>query len=167
MTMKMIQQGLIERCKLLDLQLQCGSDGAFGSEVAIVMDAPGDREVQMRTPLVGGAGNLVWTALRKYGLNKMKVYTTNLVKRQMLFDERKTSVAAGELQHWQSLLNWELSQLPNLKYILVLGGPSLKALCGQSPITMWRGSVLDINIKHIEEYQKKAERNNIATIISQ
>ena len=144
-----------ERCKALDVKMQCASDGAIGAEIAVVAEAPGEREVTMGMPLVGGAGQALWTALRKYKLTRNQVYVTNVIKRQVIFNSGKASISAEEKQHWQALLRWELLQLPNVKYVLILGGPALEALYGESAIMQWRGSVVPIELRHVETYADK------------
>ena len=139
----------MSRAKELDLHWQVGMHGAFHSEIAVVAEAPGQREIAMKMPLVGGAGGVLWNALRKWGYNRNQMYVTNVVKRQLLQGETKSKVGAHEMQHWASLLRWELSQLPNLKYVLVLGSAALDALCGVAPITQWRGSVVPTTIRHV------------------
>ena len=141
-----------DRCNAHGLKMQCGPDGAVGAEIAIIAEAPGETEITRGMPLVGSAGRVLWESLRKYKINRQQVYCTNVYKRQLLFDERKKSISADEEQHWQSLLRWELSQLPNLKYVLVLGGPALKALCDETGIMQWRGTVMPIELKHVETH---------------
>ena len=149
---KQMNDWMRERCKMNDLTFQCGSDGTVNAEIAIVSEAPGDREIQLGMPLVGGAGQTLWTALRKYKLTRTQCYVTSVVKRQLSFQSGKAHISADEEQHWQQLLKWELLRLPNVKYVLVLGGSSLEALYGERGIMQWRGSVLPINLRHVETY---------------
>lgn len=149
-TIKDMIAAIRERCKLLDLQMQCACDGNIGAQIAIVAEAPGEREVTMGMPLVGGSGQVLWTALRKYDIKRTDVYITNVIKRRMAFDTGRATIGADELQHWQALLKWELTRLPNLRYVLVLGGPALKALTGEDGITQWRGSVVPVRLHMVE-----------------
>lgn len=151
-SIKQMNDWMRERCKLSELTFQCGCDGAVNAEIAIVSEAPGEREVTMGMPLVGGAGQTLWTALRKYKLTRTQCYITNVVKRQLSFHSGKAHIGADEMQHWQQLLKWELLQLPNIKYVLVLGGPALEALYGESGIMQWRGSVMPIELRHVETF---------------
>ncbi len=51
-----------------------------------------------------------------------------------------------EVEHWEGMLEWELSNLPNLKYVLIIGSYALRALTLENKITDWRGSILDVKI---------------------
>ena len=138
-----------QRCDDLALSCTVSCDGAFHASVAVVAEAPGEREVAMGAPLVGGSGQVLWPILGKGGLHRQRVYTTNVVKRRLLEAERKLSVPAEELAQWEAMLRWELAQLPNLKYVLLLGNFALHAVTGESGITMWRGSILPTSIRSV------------------
>lgn len=132
------------RASAAGLQIQCLGDGAFHAEVAIIAEAPGDREVEMGRPLVGGSGTKLWEVLKKYDIQRQNLYVTNVSKRQVsLGNDKRFPINKHELDVWRSLLEWELAQLPKLKYIIVLGNMALKAICGVDGITGWRGSVLE------------------------
>ena len=112
-----LQREFYQRARQLQLKVDCPPDGAFFSEIAIVAEAPGEREVQTRVPLSGGSGGLLWTILRKYNLDRRKVYVTNVIKKQMSlsssrYSDARASISNAELSHWQGLLEWELSLLP-------------------------------------------------------
>ena len=142
-----------ERCKSLDLQVQCACDGAVNAQIAIVAEAPGEQEVKMHMPLIGGSGQVLWTQLRKYGVKRTDVYITNVVKRQLLqSNDNKSAISASELQHWQEVLRWELTQLPNVTTVLILGGPALQALTGETGIMQWRGSVVPFELRFVETH---------------
>jgi uracil-DNA glycosylase family 4 len=132
------------RATVQRLNVQVGGNGSFYSDLAIVAESPGVNELRMGVPLVGTSGRYLWEELRQIGINRSDCYVTNTVKRQLLVDgsDDKQLVHKSELAQWQALLRWELSQLPNLKYVLVLGGYALEALCGEQKISEWRGSVL-------------------------
>jgi len=131
------------------LQIDVLGDGAFNSEIAVIGEAPGETEVKMKMPFVGGSGKLLWDTLREHGYNRQMVYTTNVVKRQLSLStksEKRAPIHASELQHWMELLRWELQQLPSLKCVLILGNYALKAVVGHDKIMSWRGSVFDENM---------------------
>ena len=131
------------------LRVDCPSDGIFNAEIAIVAEAPGEREKIMRTPLVGSSGQLLWKCLKPYDLNRRHVYVSNVIKKQVLLDSKtnkRAPISKHELDIWQGLIRWELAQLPNLKYVFILGKYALEALTDKTGITNWRGSVLDIPI---------------------
>ena len=131
----------------LGLDCQCTMDGSLWSEIAIVGEAPGDHEVMKKIPMCGGSGAKLWEILRPYNINRTNVYTTNVVKHPVVINAgTKKTISNNELDHWTHLLHWELSQMPNLKYVVVLGSIALKAITGKSGITNWRGSVLDVRL---------------------
>lgn len=147
-----LKKRLAARISEAGLVSECLSDGAFNARVAIVAEAPGDREVALHQPLVGGSGQVLWNALRRYKMNRTQVYVTNLCKRKLITAGPKSNVGADEMQHWTALLRWELSQLPNLECVLILGGPALFALTGERAIMQWRGSVVDVNLTQIDTH---------------
>jgi len=125
------------------LSYDCLMDGNIHGEVAIVAEAPGEREASVKLPLVGGSGQLLWKVLRKYGLNRNNVYITNVIKKQLQLTMSKRVVSVAEFTKWEQLLHWELLQLPNVKYILLLGDYALRTIACEQGITKWRGSVLE------------------------
>lgn len=140
------------KANALELNVECISDGTMAAEVAIVSEVPGQREFEMKIPLVGGSGRFLWDVLRPLGIDRRKCYITNVVKHRMVDGVAgKRVIDRNAMSHWKALLQWELSQLPNLKYVLVLGGLALEALLDLEGIDAWRGSVLEgnNNIKYI------------------
>jgi uracil-DNA glycosylase family 4 len=138
------------------LDFDCGAGGNLHSTVAIVAEAPGEREVQQKVPLIGGSGKYLWDILRKDRVTRNDVYITNVVKRKLVsaadgveLNERqgKLTLTAQERSMWRHILWEELGRLPNLQYVVALGGYALQALVGYEAITKARGSVfpLDIN----------------------
>lgn len=168
-----MQQEFLKRARAVNLKVDCGMDGTFNSEVAIIAEAPGSREVQLKIPLVGGSGSLLWGVLKKYGMFRTQFYITNVVKRQLTFGgldaSDKVALPKVEYDHWTGLLKWELACLPNLTYVLVLGNMALEALCGKKGITKWRGSVLDFEMFSLAASQPRTYRavvaNNPAAIL--
>jgi uracil-DNA glycosylase family 4 len=164
-SMPELQQEFLKRARAVGLKVDCGSDGTFQSEVAVIAEAPGPREVQLKTPLVGGSGAFLWTALRKHGLHRTGFYITNVVKRQLAMgglDADKVQLPKAEYDHWVGLLKWELACLPNLRYVLLLGNFALDALCGRKGITKWRGSVLDFEMLSLATSQPRTYKAVIA-----
>lgn len=123
----------------------CG-DGTIGAEIAIVGEAPGIREVESKIPFAGQSGNVLWTCLRNHcGLGRLDVYVTNVSKRPTAVTsaaKEENKLSNVEFMAWRDILLFELSQLPNLKHVIVLGNIALKALTGEEGIGNWRGSVL-------------------------
>jgi uracil-DNA glycosylase family 4 len=128
------------------LKIDCPADGMFHSQIAIVAEAPGEREAIAKSPLVGGSGSLLWTILRKNNIQRTDCYITNVSKRQVAFDtdDRRAPLSKHEFELWSELLRWEVSNLPNVRLIIALGNYALQALTGNVGITQWRGSVIPI-----------------------
>lgn len=164
-TVAEINKETLARCKAYGLEWDCGSDGDIGAEVAIIGEAPGDKERQMKVPLVGSSGNFFWTIVRPYNLTRRKCYVTNVVKRQLLQvgndKYNKLAISEGETQIYNNILMWELAQLPNLKCVIVLGTKALQALTGYNSIMNYRGSVMSVQLSYGVHDQKR-----IVTVIA-
>jgi uracil-DNA glycosylase family 4 len=138
------------------LPFDCGSGGNIHSAIAVVAEAPGERELQQKVPLIGGSGKYLWDTLRKNRITRNDVYITNVVKRKLVsaaegidIDERsrKITLTRQERAHWHHILWEELARLPSVQYIIALGGYALEALVGYTSITQARGSVFPIDIE--------------------
>jgi len=137
------------------LSFDCGAGGDIRSSIAIVAEAPGERELQQHIPLIGGSGKYLWDILRKHRITRNDVYITNVVKRKLvsaangheLTDKQgKITLPRQERQQWSHILREELQRLPNLQYVVALGGYALQALVGEFAISKARGSVFPIRI---------------------
>jgi len=156
------------RAKACSLSIDCLGAGNVNAEIAIIGEAVGTQEATQKMPFVGGDGRLVWDILRGYGITRKDCYVTNVVKKNVVFGtkvEGKNPVKTVELEHWEGLLDWELDNLPNLKYILALGNFSLHSLTGDTGITKWRGSVFDCIVGRDRRTVKVIVSNNPAHIL--
>jgi uracil-DNA glycosylase len=149
----MDREGLEEQfkaqCEQFGLDFDVLSSGPVNAELAIVGEGPGETECRQGKPFVGGSGNFMFDALRKYGIHRANTYVTNVVKRQISLartGNEKHAVMRDELEKWIGLVRWELSQLPNVRIIFCVGNYALEAITGQSGITNWRGSVVDYKL---------------------
>jgi DNA polymerase len=133
----------------------CGCGGRLDATIALVAEAPGEREVQQKVPLIGGSGKYCWDILRKDRITRNDVYITNVIKRKLVSaadsmqlapNKQKLSMTRQERTIWKHILLQELERLPNVKYIVALGNFALEALTGLSGITDKRGSVFDLNL---------------------
>jgi uracil-DNA glycosylase family 4 len=139
-----IVQEYKHRATPLGLQVDVLADGSPDARVAIIAEAPGIREVELRTPLVGPTGKFLWTALKRINLSRSDCYITNVVKRPLArSDSEDDRISKGELDHWCELLRWELDQLPNCRFVVLLGGSALLAVTGHSGIEKWRGTCME------------------------
>ena len=143
------------------LVFDCGCGGDLRSSIAIVAEAPGERECQLKQPLIGGSGKYLWDRLRAAKTTRNDVYITNVVKRKLVSaaeghnitdKQGKITLSKQERTHWRHILWEELSRLPNLQYVVALGTYALEALVGYDSITKARGSVfpLDINGRRVQ-----------------
>ena len=124
-------------------------DGSFNSSIAIVGEGPGETEVKRGLPWVGGAGKMLFDTLSRYKIQREKAFVTNVVKRQISLSRKggeKHAVGRDELDKWIGLLKWELSQMPNLRTVFVMGNTALEALLGVTGILNWRGSVVEADL---------------------
>lgn len=136
------------RANAAELDVHCLMDGSLYSTIAVVAEAPGDTECRVGRPLVGGSGTHLWNTLRPQKITRADCYVTNVVKKKLIErDDSKAVLSRHELDHWSSLLTWELLQLPNLRYVFALGNHALRALTGHEGITSWRGSVLEVTLE--------------------
>lgn len=143
------QQEIEAKANSLGLLTDCISSGPTTAEIAFISTSPGEVEAQTKKPFTGGSGTYLWNTVHKVcGLNRNNVYATNVVKRftGKTFNEDEQRINKHELSLWISLLHWELSRLPNLKYVVILGAEALDALMNEKGITNWRGSIVNINI---------------------
>lgn len=155
-----------KRARSFGLHVDVPMDGVFNAQIAVIAEAPGETEVRQRLPLVGGSGQFLWSVLKKYNITRQHVYITNVVKRQVSLSAKanvRNPVSKPELSSWVDLLKWELAQLPNLRYVLILGNYALEALTKEKGVTNWRGSVLDIKIG--DRIVKGIVANNPAMIL--
>ena len=133
------------------LRYECGGVGSTNAKYLILSEAPGEVEClkDPPQPMLGPAGRLLGKTMLKYGIQRNHCYITNVVKRKLVLGkDEKIAVDRKELAHWESLLNWEIDQLPNLEYVIILGNYALHALIGEVGITQWRGSMLDLKVGH-------------------
>ena len=138
-----------KRAVTCGLDIECPADGTFNSQIAVIAEAPGDNEIAKKMPLIGPSGHKLWTTMRQFGFSRMDCYITNVAKRQVSFgDDKRRPMSKPEQEQWNDLLLWELSQLPNLKYVVALGNFALTALTGHVGITKWRGSVLPVTLSN-------------------
>lgn len=128
------------------LSVEVMADGSPDARIAVVAEAPGMREVELRVPLVGPTGKYLWQALSRIGVKRSDCYITNVVKRPLARGENEDDrISRNELDHWSELLRWELGCLSNCQYVLLLGGSALYAFTGHSGIEKWRGSCLEFD----------------------
>src|SRR5882762_11566397 len=76
-------QRIADNCNRLGLEYQVLSSGSPASPIAIIAEFPGETEVQLKMPLVGGSGKYLWEQLGKLGVRRESCYITNVVKHKI------------------------------------------------------------------------------------
>jgi len=137
------------------LEFDCGAGGRLDAAIAVVAEAPGDRECNLKQPLIGGSGKYLWDRLRSDRLTRNDVYVTNVCKRKLVSAadghnitdaQGKVTLGKQERSFWHHLLREELSRLPDLQYVVALGSYALQALVGYDAISKARGSVFPVDL---------------------
>lgn len=140
-----LQETTANHISALGLQYNVLGSGSPSSQICIIAEFPGETECQLKQPLVGNSGRYLWTELSKIGVKREQCYITNVIKRRTTSEDNKndkTPVPAEELRKWNAVLMQELSELANVKYIILLGNVALKSVTGHTGIKKWRGSVI-------------------------
>jgi uracil-DNA glycosylase family 4 len=129
-----------------------GEDSVFGegtlsSRLAIVGEAPGKQEIEEGRPFVGNAGKLLDELLEEAGIDRSKVYVTNVVKVRPTKEEggrtQNRPPRAGEIRDGIEVLNEELD-LIKPEVLVLLGSTPAKALIKKSfTLKSEHGAVFD------------------------
>ncbi len=110
-------------------------EGSLNSRLAVVGEAPGKREVEEGRPFVGNAGKLLDKLLEEAGIDRSKVYVTNIVKVRPTKESggRTTNrpPRAGEIKEGIEVLREELG-LVKPKVLILLGSTPAKGLIKKS-----------------------------------
>src|SRR3989304_4490899 len=133
-----------EDCTLCGLHEEAQSvclvgQGPKDAEVMFIGEAPGEREDDLRLPFQGRAGERLNLELMKVGLDRKKIYITNVVKCHPP-DNRDPS--KRELTACLAYLEKEIEAVKP-KFILLLGNEALKGLLKKSGITKYRGRLFE------------------------
>lgn len=102
-------------------------EGALDARLALIGEAPGEREVAQRRPFVGPAGRLLDHLLAAAGLRRDDLYLTNTVK------IRPTTVSGGRLKNRAPRVGEVKAGLDVLLPELALVAPAALVLVGNIP----------------------------------
>src|SRR5918992_4664598 len=109
-------------------------EGPGAAEVVMVGEVPGDREDLEGKPFVGPAGRLLDEALEEAGIDRSKVYVTNVVKHFKFTRRGKRRIhkkpAAEEIGACRPWLDAELEAVKP-KALVALGATAAQALLGR------------------------------------
>lgn len=110
-------------------------EGTLASRLAIVGEAPGRQEVEQGRPFVGQAGKVLDGLLEEAGIDRSKVYVTNVVKIRPTKGSngraQNRPPRAGEVRDGMEVLREEL-QLIAPDVLVLLGNTPAKALIDKS-----------------------------------
>src|SRR5436305_10617002 len=122
-------------------------EGTRAAEAMFVGEQPGDREDREGRPFVGPAGRLLDEALEQAGIDRAKVYVTNVVKHFKWTGRGKRRIHAKP--NWSEIAAcrpWLESELAVVKptVLVCLGATAAQALLGrQFRVTRQRGELVD------------------------
>ena len=121
-------------------------EGDADVEVILVGEQPGDKEDLAGHPFVGPAGKVLDRALLSAGINREKVYVTNLVKHFKSVQRGKWRIHkkpnAEEIAACRPWLDAEIS-LIQPRVVVCLGASAAKVLIGRDyRVTQQRGEML-------------------------
>jgi uracil-DNA glycosylase family protein len=122
-------------------------EGRTSAEIMLVGEQPGDKEDLAGAPFVGPAGRLLDTALTEAGIDRTKVYVTNVVKhfkwrpvgKRRLHDKPN----AAEVTACRPWLEAEIAQV-RPRIVVCLGATAAQALLGKTfRVTRERGQFFE------------------------
>jgi uracil-DNA glycosylase len=125
-------------------------DGPARAEVVMVGEQPGDQEDRQGRPFVGPAGKLLDRALGDAGIDRRKVFITNVVKHFKFERRGKRRIhrrpAAEEVRACAPWFRSEL-EVVKPKALVALGATAAQDLFGRSfRVTRERGKPLDSDL---------------------
>ncbi len=110
-------------------------EGSLNSRLTLVGEAPGKQEVEEGRPFVGNAGKLLDKLLEEAGIDRSKVYVTNIVKVRPTKESGGRTMnrppRAGEIREGIEVLREELD-LVKPRALVLLGSTPAKALIKKS-----------------------------------
>lgn len=131
-----------------NVEIKIPSEGSKFANILVVGEAGTKLEEDQKRVFAGTSGTMAFKLLEDYlGFQRSSCYATYVVKQQVVFfgDAGKSSVENIEV--WQSLLQDEISTLPNIKHVFIFGELALNAVLGLTGIQKWRGSIVEQNNK--------------------
>lgn len=125
-------------------------EGEPKSKVVFVGEVPGDQEDRTGKPFVGAAGNLLDQALVEAGIDRTKVYVTNVVKHFNWVERGKRRIhkkpSAAQIAACRPWLDAEIARL-RPQVIVCLGATAAQALLGKNfRVTQSRGEFVESNL---------------------
>jgi DNA polymerase len=126
-------------------------EGPATAEVMLVGEQPGDREDIEGHPFVGPAGRLLDTALDEAGIDRRKVYVTNVVKHFKWAPKGKRRIHqkpnAEEIRACRPWLDAELAVV-RPQVLVCLGATAAQAIIGRTfRVTQHRGEIIETELE--------------------
>jgi len=147
-------QDAAAECKACDLW-KTGTQTVFGegkqrSTVMFIGEQPGDKEDLSGRPFVGPAGGLLDKALAEAGIDRSKVYVTNVVKHFKWEPRGKRRIHkkpnAGEIQACRPWLDAEI-RVVKPRAIICLGSTAAQAVIGPKfKVSIQRGQFVESDL---------------------
>ncbi|WP_066498534.1 uracil-DNA glycosylase [Abyssisolibacter fermentans] len=150
MTLTELNSNMIEKFKEYELVL---GDGNENSKIFLIGEAPGAKEVQLKKPFVGKAGENLNEFLKVLNLDRNDLYISNTVKFRPTKLSPKTGKpinrppTAKEVKEFTDFLYEEIS-IVKPQIIVTLGNTPLKAVLGDKTARVGElhGKLLEIKI---------------------
>jgi DNA polymerase len=125
-------------------------EGPSHAKVMLVGEQPGDKEDLTGRPFVGPAGLLLDRALEEAGIDRSKVYVTNVVKHFKWIPRGKRRIhqtpRASEIKACRPWLNAEITHVKPC-VLVCLGATAAKALLGKEfSVTRQRGELVESDL---------------------
>ena len=125
-------------------------EGTSTARVMMVGEQPGDREDREGAPFVGPAGAMLDRALEEAGIDRQRVYVTNLVKHFRFRARGKRRIhQKPEAAHIRACRPWLDAELKVVKpeVLVCLGATAAQALLGRDvKVTRDRGRPIDTEL---------------------
>ncbi len=125
--------------------MRCSDIGAPDAKIVLVGEAPGEEEERTGIPFCGSSGRILKSMLAHSGINFSECYVTNVMDIRPPGNDFKyfynSGVPTQQLVEAQQKLRNKIEAIrPNV--VITLGAEPLKALCGKSSISAYRGTWL-------------------------
>ena len=98
-------------------------EGPKSAKLVFIGECPGQTEVKLGRPFVGRAGKFLDKELKKFHIDRKKVYITNAVK-----EPCGAAPTPKQIKKYQPMLKRELQGLKKAKIIVLLGKTAAKAV---------------------------------------
>ena len=134
------------------------------ARIIFIGEAPSHVELMTGRPFTGPSGHIFNECLEQAGILRSDCFITNVfqekIKKQrgkstiyndkgeILFQDGKHGFSALGMEHVKELEDQISNSEANV--IVPLGGPAFRAICSQTRITKWRGSILKGVMKGVE-----------------